>query len=157
MEYPDWYPDWRHDAVHQLQEKNARLEREFRLGAWPRFDYDVDNGTLIFSEQGVAKVIAEIQIVGTTSFKVGNWLWAWANSHWPLERVVDAERVRAFGEEHGIGELAHDYIEDEDLNGLGWELTAVAARIADAAGAYRPLHSDGGGLYFTLKNIGWAG
>lgn len=42
MEHPDWYPDWRHDAVHQLQEKTERLKTEFRLGDWPRFDYDID-------------------------------------------------------------------------------------------------------------------
>jgi len=156
MEHPDWYPDWRHDAVHQLQEKNARLEREFRLGGWPRFDYDVNAGALIFSEQGVAKVVAQIQIVGTTSVKAGNWFWAWANSHWPRECVVDAERVRSFGEEHGICELSHKYVDDDDLNGLGWELAAVMARVTDATGAYRPLRDEGGGLYFTLKNVAWA-
>jgi hypothetical protein len=102
MKHPDWYPDWRHDAVHQLQDKNARLKAEIRLGDWPRYDYDVDTGTLIFSDQGASKVIAEIQIVGTTSVKAGNWLWAWANSDCPSERVTDAELVRAFGEEHGI-------------------------------------------------------
>jgi hypothetical protein len=32
MRHPDWYPDWRHDAVYQLEEKNARLKSEFRLG-----------------------------------------------------------------------------------------------------------------------------
>ena len=87
MEHPDWYPSWRHDAVHHLQDKNARLQSEFKLGDWPRFDYDVDTGTLIFSEEGVPKVIATIQIVGSTSFKAGNWLWAWGNSHWPADRV----------------------------------------------------------------------
>jgi hypothetical protein len=156
MEHPDWYPGWRHDAVHRLQEKNKRLEREFRLGGWPRFDYDVNAGTLIFSERGVAKVIAEIQIVGTTSSKAGNWLWAWANSHWPRECIADAERVRAFGEEHGICELSRDYVEDDDLNGLGWELTAVTARVTDAIGAYRPPRDEGGAIYFTLRNIAWA-
>lgn len=51
MKHPDWYPDWRHDAVHQLQDKNARLKAEFWLEDWPRYDYDVDAGTLIFSDQ----------------------------------------------------------------------------------------------------------
>lgn len=156
MESPDWYRDWRHDAVHQLQEKNARLKSEFRLGTWPRFDYDVDSGTLIFSQHGVAKVVAEIQIVGTTSFKAGNWLWSWANSHWPADRVTDARLVRAFGEEHGICELTHENVEDADLNALGWELTAVAARVTDAIGTYRPPREEGGGLYLTYKSMAWA-
>ena len=156
MEHPDWYPDWRHEAFHRLQEKTARLRSEFRLGDWPRFDYDVDAGTLIFSDQGIPKVIAEIQIVGSTSAAAGNWLWAWGNSNWPMERVTDAELVRAFGEKHGICELAHDYVEDRELNALGWSLAAVMVRVTDALGAYRPPRDEGGGLWVTYKSMTWA-
>jgi hypothetical protein len=156
MNYPSWYPDWRHDAVHQLQEKIARLNEEFRLNDWPRYDYDVDAGTLIFSQDGVPKVIAEIQIAGTTSLKAGDWLWAWANSHWPPQRVVDSQLVRAFGEEHGICDLTHENIRDDDVNSLGWELTAVMVRLTDALGAYRPPRDEGGGLYLVYKKLAWA-
>ena len=153
MEFPDWYPGWRHDAVHQLQEKNARLSAEFRLGDWPRYDYDLDAGTLIFSDKGVPKVIAEIQIAGSTSLRSSNWLWAWANSHWPADRVTDSELARAFGGEHGICDLIHDYVEnDDDVNALGWDLTAVMVRITGAVGAYRP-PDDNGGLYLVLRTL----
>ena len=156
MQNHDWYRDWRHDAVHQLQKKNARLKSEFGLGSWPRFDYDMDAGTLIFSEGGVAKVIAEIQIVGTTSVKANNWLWAWGNSHWPAECVADSKLVRAFGEKHAIDELSHSYVESDDLGALGWELSAVMVRLTDAPGAYRPPRNEGGALYVTYKSVAWA-
>jgi hypothetical protein len=155
MSDPDWYRAWRHDAVHQLQAKNRRLETEFRIGTWPRYDYDLDTGTLIFSEAGVAKVVAEIQVAGTTSVKAGNWLWAWANDHWPVERVAEAARARAFGETYGIGELVEAYVAGDDLNALGWELTAVAARVTDALGAYRPA-SDSGALFLLYRSVTWA-
>jgi hypothetical protein len=153
VEHPDWYRSWRHEAVHQLQERNARLKSKFRLDDWPRFDYDVDAGTLIFSEHGAPKVIAEIQIVGSTSVKAGTLLWSWANSHWPADRVTDARVVQAFGVEHGICELTHDTVEDDNLNVLGWELTAVTARATNAIGAYRPPRDEGGGLYLTYKSM----
>jgi hypothetical protein len=156
MNNPDWYDDWRHDALHQLQEKNAQLREEFKLGQWPRFDYDIDAGTLIFSEKGHKKVIAEIQIVGTTSVKAGNWLWAWANSSFPADRIVDAQRTCDFGEEHGIDELINDYVEDEDLSALGWELTGVAASVCESLGAYRPPREEGGGLFLLYRSIRWA-
>lgn len=158
MEEPDWYPAWRHEAMHQLQAKNARLDEDFRLGGWERFDYDLDAGTLVFSDGGTAKVIADIQIAGSTSAAGGTWLWAWANSHWPPDRVADSDLVRTFGEEHGICELTHDYLEDEegDLNALGWELTAVAVRLSEAVGAYRPPRDEGGGLYLVIRSVGWA-
>jgi len=153
---PDWYSAWRHEAVHLLREKNARLSDEFKLGSWPRFDYDVDNRTPVFSDDGRPMVIAEIQVVGTTSAKAGNWLWAWGNAHWPADATVDAERTRAFGEEHGIGQLISDYVEDEDLGALGWELTAVSARVTDALGAYRPPRDEGGGLFLLYRSVRWA-
>ncbi len=156
MDGPDWYRDWRHEAVHLLQEKNALLGQRFRLGSWSRFDYDVATRQLVFSEDARPKVMAEIQVVGTTSEKGGNWLWAWANSHWPPDAVEDATRVCSFGEEHRIGELTSGYVEDDDLNALGWELAAVAARVCDAAGAYRPPRDEGGGLYLLLRSVRWA-
>lgn len=157
MDHPDWYPSWRQGAFQLLQEKNARLKAEFRLGKWSRFDYDVDAGVLVFSDDRKPRVIAEIQIVGTTSFETGNWLWAWANSHWPESCTTDARIVRDFGERHGVGELIRESVEDENLNALGWGLTAAAARIAEAPGAYRPPRDEGGGLYLLYKRIGWAG
>jgi len=158
MKYPDWFPEWRHDAVHQLQDKNARLAAEFQLGGWPRYDYDFDAGTLIFSQHGVPKVIAEIQIAGTTSTEAGNWLWAWANAHLPSNLVTDSTLARAFGEEHGISDLTGELVEEDgDLNALGWKLTSIVVRLTNALGAYRPPREEGGGLYLIYKSMTWAG
>ena len=157
VEEPDWYPDWRHEAVHELQDKNARLSNEYGLSGWERFDYDLQAGTMIFSDRGVPKVIVEIQIAGSTSKKAGNWLWAWGNSHWPEGCVNDSRLVKAFGEKHGICELTHDYVDiDDDLNGVGWALTAAMARITGALGAYRPPRDEGGGLYLVYRSASWA-
>jgi len=156
MNNPDWYSNWRHDAVHQLGEKNARVGAEFRLSDWAHYDYDLDAGTLIFSEQGAPRVRAEIQIVGSTSAKAGNWLWAWANTQLPAALVADAEFARAFGEKHGVVELTQSYQKDDDLNALAWELTAVTTRLAGALGAYRPPLANGGCLYLIYKSIHWA-
>jgi hypothetical protein len=156
MKHPDWYARWRHEAVHQLQAMNARLNAEFRLGAWSRYDYDFDEAKITFSDRGVAKVIAEIQIAGSTSGRAGNWLWAWANSNLPPALVKDASLARAFGEQHGICELTDEVVSDDDINALGWKLTSLAVRIGNAIGAYRPPRDEGGGIYLTYKSIGWA-
>ncbi|WP_246674554.1 DUF6882 domain-containing protein [Mesorhizobium sp. B4-1-3] len=117
---PDWYPAWRDEAFEQLAAKNARLAKDFRLGSWSRYNYDLTAGKLMFSDQSGVEVISEIQIAGTTSAKAGNWLWAWANSNWPSEFTADAQSARSFGEKHGISELTQGYVRDEDLDALGW-------------------------------------
>ncbi|WP_145713009.1 DUF6882 domain-containing protein [Mesorhizobium tianshanense] len=155
---PDWYAAWREEASEQLNAKNARLQNDFRLGSWPRYDYDLKAGKLLFSEEGVVKVVTEIQIAGSTSAKAGNWLWAWANSNLPEELLSDAKLVRSFGEENGIDELAQPYVTDmsNDLEALGWELAGAMVQICNALGAYRSPRGEGGGLYLIFKNISWA-
>ena len=158
MKSPDWYPAWRDEAIDQLNAKNKRLEGDFNLGNWSRYDYDLTSGKLLFSDQKVVKVVAEIQIAGSTSAKASNWLWAWSNSNLPGELLVDAKLVRSFGEKNSIDELAQAYVTDtqDDLEVLGWELSATMVRICDALGVYRSPRGEGGGLYLVLKSIGWA-
>ncbi|TPI39113.1 hypothetical protein FJW07_13040 [Mesorhizobium sp. B3-1-9] len=153
---PDWYAAWREEAFEQLRGKNRRLQDDFRLGSWSRYNYDLKAGKLLFSEQGVVTVVSEIQIAGSTSVEAGNWLWAWANSNWPSEFITDAQSARSFGKKHGIGDLTRDYVTDEDLDALGWKLTSAVTRICNACGAYRSPPDDGVGLYLILKSISWA-
>jgi len=163
MAQPDWYPHWRRDAFSELVEKNKYLETEFKLGHWPRYDYDLVSGTVRFSNDGIVRVMAEVEIAGTTSSVGGDWLWSWANPHFPKALSTDAERVRAYGHEHGISELTDEHVTGGDLrkpgtylDGLGWELTAVMVRVTNVLGAYcPPSRNDAGRLYLTLKSIAW--
>ena len=152
MKAPDWYPDWKHEAMHQLLAKQEDLKANYGMGTYPRFDYDAEAGTLKFSEDGRVKVIADIQVVGTTGQQ--NWLWALANDHWPEPVVADMEAVLQFGLDNEIDELTTDYLEDDDLNQLGWDLTAVAVRVLNAVGAYRaPNKGRPGALFLLIKSI----
>jgi hypothetical protein len=157
MTEPDWYVEWRHTAIHELQAKNEALAAKFWINDWPRWDYDIDAGTLVFSDDTGPRVQAAIQVAGSTSANAGNWLWAWANSQCPDAIVQGSLLAKRFGEEHGIDELVRDVVGDErdDLNGLGWSLTAVAAKVSDAVGAYRPPRSEGGGLYLMYTRVDW--
>jgi hypothetical protein len=155
MKQPDWYPAWRHDAVHQLIEKNATLKQKYGLSGHERYDFDVDASVITFSNQDAACAVAEIQIVGTTSSKSKNWLWSWANAGCPQSAVRAADRTRQFGIENGIEELSTDYLYDDAIVELGWEMTAVTARVASALGAYRP-PTGNGHIFFIYTNINFA-
>lgn len=155
MDAPDWYEGWKHEALHQLMDKQDQWQAEFGIRDLPRYDYDMGTQQLTFSKDGLLKVIADIQVVGTTGSE--NWLWGWANDHWPADVVKDIEAVVAFGEEHGIMELISGYVLDDDLNDLGWQFTAVAARLLNAVGGYRPKREgDDGALFLLIKSIRFA-
>jgi hypothetical protein len=152
---PDWYAKWRHDALHELIEKNERLAKTYGLSGHERYDYNIDNRELVFSNGGKPYVIAKIQIVGSTAISAGNWLWAWANSWWPVDATRAAQAVKQFGEEKNIEELTSDYLYDDALENLGWEMTAVTARISGAIGAYRP-PTQNGHLFFVYTELDFA-
>jgi hypothetical protein len=122
----------------------AAIERtkvDFNLGSYERYDWDQWRGELVFSSQGVPKVVAEIQFVGSISKQSNTWLWAWANPSLlePLYRSM--LRVREFGIEHGLDKLTKEKWKAEEPD--GWEMTAIAARILEAKGAYRSPDGDG--------------
>jgi hypothetical protein len=120
---------------------------------WPRYDYDLDRGTLTFSQDGVAKVVASILVVGTTSQSAGTWLWSWASGNLPESVSEPVKNVRNFGVAEKIKELAEPYVPDDEY--LGWALTAVAAKIMDAMGAYRCPGKDGY-IYVIFTDIAFA-
>jgi hypothetical protein len=152
---PDWYAAWQDQAFEELLEKNHHLETEFKVGHWTRYDYNLLSNTLTFSEQGVPKVVAEIQVAGTTG--ADDWLWAWANESLPAESAADAARVRAFGQKHGIEVLLDEQTTSGAIEAVGWKLAAVMVRVTSALGAYRAPSRNGGLLFLTLKRIAWMG
>ncbi len=135
MKAPEWYADWKRDALDQLWEKQDVQSRGFSLSQSPHWDCDLDAGTLTFFEGGAARAIADIQVVGSANAK--SWLWGLTNDHLPDDVVTDMEAVWQFGIDNGIEELRTQYLEADDLDALGWAMTAVAVRILGAPGAFR--------------------
>ena len=145
---PDEFDRFRHGAVHALTDLNEDCKRKYSVTDWPRWDYDLDTGTLTFSDGGTPKVIADIQVVGTTSNASRTWMWAWANTSLPLGVTQRARDVRQFGLAEGLTQLTEPQLVDDEY--LGWEMTAVMARITDAKGAYR---YDNGFMYVVYTDI----
>jgi hypothetical protein len=141
---------YRHQAVHALQDLNRSCNVRFGIGHWERWDYDLDEGTLVFSQDGVPRVIADIQVVGTTSKDVGTWLWGWANESLPSLVTARLPAVRDFGTAEGVSDLTEPELPDDEY--LGWKLTAVAAKILGASGAYR-CPASYGFIYFVYTDI----
>jgi hypothetical protein len=144
---------FRHQAVHALMELNARCQEDFRIGQWERWDYDLDSATLIFSDPGIPRVIANIQVVGTTSGHSKTWMWSWANESLPTVVTTGISAVREFGIRERVNRLTEAQIPDEEY--LGWEMTAIAAQIVGAKGGYR-CPSERGFLYLVYTDLSFA-
>lgn len=139
--------------MHALERLNDQCRATFKISSWERYDYDLDRGTLTFSQDGVPRVVASILVVGTTSGSAGNWLWSWANGYIPEQVSEPVKKVRDFGIAENIMELADSYVPDDEH--IGWELTAMAARIMNAKGAYRCPRNNGF-IYLMMMDLGFA-
>ncbi len=129
------YLKFERDAFLRLVELNEGLKQKYKLTTYERYDYDQNTGDFVFSDQGVPKVIARFQVVGSISSEAKTWLWAWANAY-ILETACDQIlRVRDFGIKHGIAKLTESKWTGVEAD--GWEMAAVSVAILNAKGAYR--------------------
>jgi hypothetical protein len=145
------YDEFRHRIVHELMDKNARVESEFRIGSWPRYDFDLENHELVFSENGVPQVIADIRVVGTV--QGDEWEWSWENPNLPHASTCEMSRVRTFGQNRNYERLTTAFLTADEF--LGWECAAIAAYALDAKGAYRA-RTEVGFIYFVYLDLRWS-
>jgi len=138
-------------GVRQLTKLNEECEKEFKISTWPRWRCDLDEGTLTFLQGDVPKVRASIQVIGSAT-KPKTWLWAWANESLPKGVTEAAAIVREFGRRENIAQLIEESVPNDDY--LGWEMTALAAKLAGGKGAYR-CKSDQGTFYVIYTSIGF--
>jgi hypothetical protein len=116
--------------------------------------YDQPTGKLTFSDDGIIKLIIDYEAVGSVSKKTNTWLWGWANPH--LEDKVKTEigKVRDYGLKCKLSKLCDPKWDAEEVD--GWEMTAIAAFLLQAKGAYRIPHAENDLYSFVIfKEIRW--
>lgn len=121
-------------AFSELKARNEVADQVFNLrqSSWA---LDQTSCAIRFQNPNGTVASAPFQTIGTLNQNDGTWLWAWDNPS-----IVDAIRqhalaVRAYGEEHGHELLTQRKFPcDEEL---AWRLTALAAKLGNAQGAYR--------------------
>ena len=142
-------------ADSTMTARQDRLQRDFQLGRWPRFDYDEGAGILVFSEDGVARVLADVQFVGEVSRSDSTWTWAWELPYVGDGLSSAASHARRYGWLHGVAPLRRSGWHGDHVD--GWEMTSLTGWIAGAEGGYRAPSSDSSSYTFMiLRNVRWA-
>jgi hypothetical protein len=127
------YKDFKHDCVHESMDKNEVWLKKYKINDWPRWDYSMEESTLTFSEKGKAKVICDMQVVGST--KGNSWEWSWGNASLPPACSQRMHEVRTLGEEKQWGMLTNLFLENDGY--LGWECASIANHVLNGIGTYR--------------------
>lgn len=137
-------------AHHALVEKQRVLEADYGISHFERWDYDQAEGTLTFSNGGVACLVADIEFIGSVSTSGGTWLWAWANFHNEPAVVGRIDAVRDWGEAQGFLHLTVPLCRGDATD--GWELSGVATEVLGAQGVYR-VPTERGFLYMAIMGL----
>jgi len=147
------YEKFRDEACEKFLAQSKKINEEFKLGGYSRWDFRQDTGQIIFSDNGVPKVIATVQIAGSWSNISNTWMWSWNNKSIEDPVKKDLETVRKFGQERKYDELINaQWKSDAEY---AWTITAVAGHILKAKTAYRG-DSGSGYAYFLVFDLKWA-
>lgn len=123
-------------CMSALREKNAALEKRYRLGSFDRWDHDGDANVLTFSNaDGRAIVEAKTTDIGSYSQKSQTWLWAWAN-----QSIVELDRARATPLKQLFDVTGMHLFQDPHFDCdecLAWEMAAAAVHQLQSLGVYR--------------------
>ena len=120
----------------EMIDKTTRAHTQrWGLGTAKQWALDQDQGRIVWSfENHVAS--ADVQILGSWNAQVTSFVWSWDNDSIQAPLCAHAEKVRAFGAEHGVAALTNSPLK------LGEEqardLVALAFQVAGCTGLYHP-------------------
>lgn len=138
------------ERQRELRLKQEELSGRYSMGLHKRWDWDQERGEIIFSNDGIAALIAKVTFVGSVSSKSATWLWSWANKH-VLEVARDRIiKVRDLGEKRDFPHWVVPRWAATEVD--GWQMAAVAAHVLGADGAYRT-PGDTGFTFMTLSEV----
>jgi hypothetical protein len=141
------------ESVNHLMTLQNNLERNFHLGRYQHYHWSQNYRQLLFSDNGSVKVVCTVQFVGDVSKISHTWLWAWANSSVLPSMKKGAFDVKQYGIAHHYSALTTAEWPADD--NAGWDMTAIAAKVLHAKGAYRSPGKHGD-EFMVITDIRWA-
>jgi hypothetical protein len=127
-------------------DKNKRFQEHY--GLHEHYYWDPESVTLTFSDSTKLTLRIDVTVVGST--EGDSWQWSWANRNYEARSKLDMEKVREFGDVNGYDKLTSAFLDADEHT--GWEMTAVAAHILNAPGAYR-FPTEDGFCYIIYRKI----
>lgn len=123
-------------AYEYLIEQQKIVEETYGIHNYENWFYDQETGILTFSNSENQNIV-EIQYeeVGSISNISDTWLWSWANPHLEPKIKSEIEMVKNFGKTNNLESLTKRKWFGDEYD--GWEMTAIAAYLMKAKGAYR--------------------
>ena len=136
--------------MNELAAKASAHDALWQIRQAKQWSVNQEAGTIQFQFADGRTATALAQFIGSINTKNGTWLWAWDNPSITEPLRQHALAVRAFGEaQHHELLTTRKFPCDEEL---AWRLTALAAKLNNAQGAYRA-PAGAALLFLTFGNV----
>jgi hypothetical protein len=132
------------------QQQQLRLEADFQIGSWERFDLSQEQAAITFSTGGIPRVRAKIQIIGSFAHRSSSWLWSWANESILPEAAEAVHLLETFGAHHGLDKLSTPGFPATEPD--GWQLASVACLLLEGDGVYRA-PGERSSLFVVMRDV----
>ena len=131
-EPPQQFIERSYAALQNLQAVN---DSSWKMQEAERWSVDQKAGRIMFVFRDGTTASAPVQVVGSFSPQNNSFMWAWANPSLD-ERLTRASRAaKAWADANSVSKWANRSFPSSEAE--AWEITAVAARLDGAMGAYR--------------------
>lgn len=143
------------ESMEALSPLQTRLEDQHALSAYKSVELDVKSGTAVFTTPGRPTLEADVLIVGSLTRAAGTaetsqWRWAWADPEIHEDACGGLENIAEYGRSVGLKRLSKPTWPATDAD--AWEVTAIAAAMLDADGAYR-VPIENGTMFVLLSGL----
>jgi hypothetical protein len=131
----DAYIELRDAGMEHLRALTAGHQGAWHFGDEDQWDFNQDNGDLVFTFANGTIATCPAQILSTFNLDDNTWLWAWANPSIGDALINDSLKVKAHGEQHDFAKLSTEKWSGSEDD--AWGVAAIASKLCDSQGAYR--------------------
>lgn len=144
------YVEFAEKCVVELNVLQAKFKNDFELTWYEDWYYDQATGLLTFSTDD-KQLNFKFVSIGSYSEKSHTWKWSWDNTT-TLDNVKEPTKlIRDFGQRSDFSKLTEGYFPSEEVE--AWEFVAIAAKILNGIGVYRPVNDTGLKIFLVITEF----
>ena len=144
------YNSFAEDCVEELKILQSKLNEDYDVDGYANWFYNQATGLLTFST-GETELNFKYFEVGSFSHKSDTWMWSWHNEH-NLEKIRETpKQIKDFGERFNFTKLMEGCFPSDEFE--AWEFAAIAAKLTNGIGAYRPVSDEGLKIFLVITEF----
>jgi hypothetical protein len=137
-------------CVEELKVLQNKFQNEYDVDWYEKWFYNHSTGLLTFST-GDQELNFKYFDVGSFSEKSNTWKWSWDNDSTPENVKENANLIKQFGQRSNFQKLKNGTFQSDGFQ--AWEFTAIAAKLINGIGVYRPVSDNQLKIFFVITEF----